>query len=1108
MARTPYEQHDGQAGTVSGDTAKTIQAGSDDILALPVDGDFIKNAELGREGQDLIIEGPDGTVIIIKDYFNAEPAPLLQSETGEALTPDLVESFVQSPAQYAQKGSLDDESPVGNVKEVSGDATVTRIDGSVEKITIGTPIYEGDIIETNADGAVGITFIDDSTFAVSQNAKLAIDEYVFDPSSETGSSDFSILRGLFVFTSGLIGRDDPDDVAIDTPMGTIGIRGTVIAGNVDTGEITVLEGAIVLRTFDGTEMTLAEQYETARFDAANGDIVYVGTTSAATFSETFSAVRAVAPTLFTALDAAPAEAKPVSTQDETAPAEAQPVEQEQPAQDAAPAEQPAMEAVPNAPQQPATEQQTAPQTGQQPTAPAQESQMLPPADPFFNDPAQTGFTNTGFTTQTVTPPLAPATMTAPVTGGTAYVPPPTAPVTNTTTVTTVTPPPPPPASGGGTTPPPNLSHIHLGAIIGGSTADGFFISGATGQKLGDYVAAAGDFNSDGLADFFVAESKTSTGKVFIYDGAGTVLGGGITSPGTPTTNLTAASIGDMNMDGQADYIVGAPDGAAGFRGAAQLFVTSQGPVSFTGQTDNTTGATNIDDGDMLGESLNGIGDINGDGYSDMIISAPGRDFGSTLDDMGSAYIIKGAATIASPVNLNSIASWGFKVDGTNSGDMYGSETAGAGDLNNDGFSDFAVSKPGAGSVDIFFGNLVQANILSSKKTIVGINVDPTEKEIPLFNMGDMNGDGISDIAVASTNGPGAVHIFSGSALAAGGATISTTSAMQTITPGPTGFEIVGGGAAGDFNGDGYDDGVLAFRNGTQLEVFVYYGSPAAGNINMGTLIDPSKAFRMSLDLGAYNVANPAEFDVNVANPGDLNGDGFDDIVLGMAGLNGGNGGVFVIDGRNDAAIGSDGRPVHIAGQTTALNNVIANANGQHLVGNNANNVLDQNGMLDVSFRGGAGNDVIRIGTTDFLGIDGGSGLDRLELHFAASIDLSVVGTEALTGIEEIAMMGTNQTLKLGIDDIFRLLQQSDNDGLRISANGDTTNRLLIGNNGNAAMFAGPIANAASLQTELGDINGMTVNHTVSGGYDQFSFGGYTLEIQSVLLDGTNPSQIV
>lgn len=269
-------------------------------VALP-DESFVRDADLSRDGVDLILDGPHGHVVV-EGYFAAEPTPNLVAPNGATLTPDLVNSFTHNSMQFAGNESASDVSAVGSVKEASGHATVTHADGTSETITIGTKIYEGDIIETDAHGAVNIVFIDETSFAVSDNARLAIDEYVFDPATQSGETNFSVLKGVFVFTSGLIGREDPDDVHIDTPVGSIGIRGTIIAGNVTTGEITVLEGAIVLRDFDGAEMTLASQFETAKFDLSGKGIEHMGHMSADALSHNFSAIVSVAPTLFSSVN--------------------------------------------------------------------------------------------------------------------------------------------------------------------------------------------------------------------------------------------------------------------------------------------------------------------------------------------------------------------------------------------------------------------------------------------------------------------------------------------------------------------------------------------------------------------------------------------------------------------------------------------------------------------------------------------------------------------------------------------------------------------------------------------------------------------------------------
>lgn len=275
-------------------------------VELP-DNSYVRDADIMRDGLDLILKGPDGA-ITIEGYFGAETAPNLVAPDGVMLTPELVHSFVQSNGQYANAGSMNDVSPVGEVHEVSGQATVTRTDGTVDDIQIGTRIFQGDVVETNADGAVNIVFVDETSFAVSEDARLAIDEFVFDPSTNSGAQNFSVLKGVFVFTSGLIGREDPDDVEIDTPIGSIGIRGTIIAGDIDAGEITVVEGAIVVKDFSGNEMTLANQFETARLDPTAGTIENMGELSANDVGTRFSSVSNVAPSLFSSINDAAQDA--------------------------------------------------------------------------------------------------------------------------------------------------------------------------------------------------------------------------------------------------------------------------------------------------------------------------------------------------------------------------------------------------------------------------------------------------------------------------------------------------------------------------------------------------------------------------------------------------------------------------------------------------------------------------------------------------------------------------------------------------------------------------------------------------------------------------------
>ena len=217
--------------------------------------------------------------------------------------------FAHSALKKGNYCMSDSYETIGTITEISGKATITRTDGSVEPLSLGSEVYLQDQIETFGDGAVNIGFIDDSSFSISENAKLTIDDYVFDQSTESGVSNFSLLEGIFVYSSGQIGRDDPDDVMIETPIGSIGIRGTIIAGDIGSGEIIVVEGAIVLRDFNGNEITLADQFESARFELEGQGIEHTGTKKAGEVAESFSGLSEVAPDLFSSINDVAREAQ-------------------------------------------------------------------------------------------------------------------------------------------------------------------------------------------------------------------------------------------------------------------------------------------------------------------------------------------------------------------------------------------------------------------------------------------------------------------------------------------------------------------------------------------------------------------------------------------------------------------------------------------------------------------------------------------------------------------------------------------------------------------------------------------------------------------------------
>jgi len=236
-----------------------IEAVAGKPVELP-NGNFIANAEMTRSGMDLHLTGPDGHTIVVEGYFAQAPHPDLVSHDGARMPPAMVNAFLppEHAGQYAASGQItNDASPAGKITQVVGEAHIIRADGTHIVATAGTPVYQGDVIETSKTGAVNIQFADNTTFAISESARMSVDQFVYHSAEHTGSSFFSMLQGVFVYTSGIIGKTDPGSVNIETPVGSIGIRGTVVAGHIlpagQNSQITIVDGAITLTNGTGTQ---------------------------------------------------------------------------------------------------------------------------------------------------------------------------------------------------------------------------------------------------------------------------------------------------------------------------------------------------------------------------------------------------------------------------------------------------------------------------------------------------------------------------------------------------------------------------------------------------------------------------------------------------------------------------------------------------------------------------------------------------------------------------------------------------------------------------------------------------------------------------------------
>lgn len=123
-------------------------------------------------------------------------------------------------------------SSVAEVKIVKGSATVDR-QGQKLPVTVGMKLQQADVITTGKDGAVGITFTDNSLMSTGPNSVLALDTYRFDTTTHAGESQTSLRRGTVAVVSGKMVKQSPEAMKIRTPSSIMGVRGTEFVVKVD-----------------------------------------------------------------------------------------------------------------------------------------------------------------------------------------------------------------------------------------------------------------------------------------------------------------------------------------------------------------------------------------------------------------------------------------------------------------------------------------------------------------------------------------------------------------------------------------------------------------------------------------------------------------------------------------------------------------------------------------------------------------------------------------------------------------------------------------------------------------------------------------------------------
>jgi hypothetical protein len=401
-------------------------------------------------------------------------------------------------------------------------------------------------------------------------------------------------------------------------------------------------------------------------------------------------------------------------------------------------------------------------------------------------------------------------------------------------------------------------------------------SNQVGAQFGWSVATAGDVNGDGYGDVIVGaylfdNGQTDEGRAFVYLGSasGLALGAAWTAESNQANayfGCAVASAGDVNGDGFGDVIVGAYGFSNGEADEGRAFVNlgaASGPSTAAAWTaeSNQVGAE-------FGYSVASAGDVNGDGFGDVIVGAYTFDNGET--DEGRAFVYLGSAS-----GLSTAAAWTAESNQTSA--LFGSSVASAGDVNGDGYGDiilgawlFDNGETDEGRAFVYLGSA--SGLSTAAAWTTESNQASALFGYSVASAGDVNGDGFGDVIVGAVrfdNGQtdeGGAFVYLGSASGLFAAAAWTAESNQALAA--FGQSVA---SAGDVNGDGYGDvivGAQLFDSGETDEgrAFVYLGA-ASG-------LSTAAAWT-----GESNQAS-AYFGISVASAGDVNGDGYGDVIVG------------------------------------------------------------------------------------------------------------------------------------------------------------------------------------------------------------------------------------
>ncbi len=604
--------------------------------------------------------------------------------------------------------------------------------------------------------------------------------------------------------------------------------------------------------------------------------------------------------------------------------------------------------------------------------------------------------------------------------------------------------------------------------------NGFKLNGlGVRAEAGYSISDAGDVNGDGFGDVIIGAPGSSflppetPGDAYVVFGKASGIPAEIELSqlnGTDGFRLagidaddecgrSVSGAGDINGDGIDDVIVGAvhADPNGGSSGESYVVFGKRGAFAASIELSTLNGRNGfrldgIWAGDATGRAVSNAGDVNGDGFDDLIIGAHYADI-DNQSDVGEVYVVFGKPdgfdAVINFSTLNGVN--GFRLQGVGLGDHTGNAVSNAGDVNGDGFGDVIVGARQSGQGDsgedlnlpgkgyVVFGKSSGFAAILDLDNLDGVNgfrLDGFHAHDRLgqsvSGAGDINGDGFDDVIIgaqyAEPNGQ-----RSGEGYVVFGKSSGFASAIDlNALIGIDGFQIEGSdalhqlgvsvSAAGDVNADGFDDLIVGAHN-----------APFGGLSRAGLsyiLFGKASGFGAVFDPGTLNGLNGFQIggidadDVSgrtVSTAGDVNGDGFDDVIISATDADAGaedthDGEGYVVFGGNFTG----GAETQVGGPSADTLTATRGANAVDiLVGGLGNDTLVSDGGSDV-LRGGTGDDTLAIPDTNFSStrrLVGGRGVDTLRFDGAGlALDLTTISDNRISEVEVIDIRGSGSNM--------------------------------------------------------------------------------------------------